>query len=125
MGREKLKQANYLSLATFRKTGVTVETPVWFAEEGENFYIFSAGNAGKVKRLNNSSRCRIAACTVSGGVRGDWVEASGRILTTDKDIDTAMAALQRKYGWQMVATNFMSRLSGKMSQRAYISVTAD
>ena len=123
MGREKLEKANYLSLATFRKSGVAVETPVWFADEGGVFYIFSAGNAGKIKRLKNSPRCTIAACTMSGRVTGDRVEAQGRVLTEADDIAAALAALRRKYGWQMMITNIMSRLSGKMSQRAYIAVT--
>ena len=125
MGRKKLKKANYLSLATFRKSGVAVATPVWFAEEGDNFYIFSAGNAGKIKRLRNSTRCHIAACTMNGRITGDRVEAQGRILTDTADIDTALAALRRKYGWQMALTNTLSRLSGKMDQRLYIGVTPD
>jgi hypothetical protein len=125
MGRKKLKKANYLSLATFRKSGVAVATPVWFAEEGDNFYIFSAGNAGKIKRLRNSPRCEIAACTMNGRITGDRVEAQGRILTDTADIDTALAALRRKYGWQMALTNTLSRLSGKMDQRLYIGVTPD
>jgi hypothetical protein len=125
MGRKKLKKANYLSLATFRKSGVAVATPVWFAEEGDNFYIFSAGNAGKMKRLRNSPRCHIAACTMNGRITGDQVEAQGHILTDTADIDAALAALRRKYGWQMALTNTLSRLSGKMDQRAYIGVTPD
>jgi PPOX class probable F420-dependent enzyme len=123
MGRKKLKKANYLSLATFRKSGSAVETPVWFAEEDDIFYIFSAGNAGKIKRLRNSPHCQIAACTMNGRITGDRVEAQGRILTEAAAIDTALAALRRKYGWQMTLTNIMSRLSGKMDKRAYIAVT--
>lgn len=123
MGRKKLRKAKHLSLATFRKSGAAVETPVWFAEEGDIFYIFSAGNAGKIKRLRNSPRCHIAACTMNGRITGDRVEAQGHILTEADTIDTAQKALCRKYGWQMTITNFMSRLSGKMGKRAYIAVT--
>ncbi len=125
MGRKKLKNADYLSLATFRKSGVAVETPVWFAEEDDVFYIFSAGDAGKIKRLRNSPRCRIAACTMNGRITGDRVEAQGRLLTGADDIDAALAALCRKYGWQMAITNIMSRLSGKMGRRTYIAVAPD
>ena len=49
-----LDQAAYFSLATFRKSGVAVETPVWFAGDKQTYYVFSAGQAGKVKRLRNS-----------------------------------------------------------------------
>ena len=123
MAREKLKRASYLSFATFRKSGVAVETPVWFAEEDGVFYLFSADNAGKVKRLRNSPRSRIAACTVTGRVTGDWVDTEAKILTTKADIAQALGALQRKYGWQMRMTNLLSRLSGKLDKRAYLAVT--
>jgi PPOX class probable F420-dependent enzyme len=122
MGRSKLARANYLSFETFRKSGVGVATPVWFAEEDGVFYLFSAGDAGKIKRLRNSPRSRVAACTVSGRVTGDWVETEAFILADDADIEQALGALRRKYGWQMRATDLMSHLSGKMDKRAYIAV---
>ena len=37
MGHDKLKRAKYLSFATYRKSGVEVATPVWFAEEDGAF----------------------------------------------------------------------------------------
>jgi PPOX class probable F420-dependent enzyme len=123
MGREKLKRANYLSLATFRKSGKEVATPVWFAEEDGQYYIFSAGDAGKVKRLRNSPRSRVAACTVSGKVTGDWVESEAVVLDDPADAQHALEALRRKYGWQMCMTDLLSRLTGKMNKRAYIRVT--
>jgi PPOX class probable F420-dependent enzyme len=121
MGRKKLEKANYLSFATFRKNGNAVETPVWFAEEDDCFYLFSAGDAGKIKRLRNSGRSRIAACTVTGRVTGDWVDTEAEILDQDEE-KLALDALRRKYGWQMRLTDCMSTLSGKMKQRAYIRV---
>ena len=39
-----------------RRNGNAVETPVWFAEHAGKLYVFSAGDAGKVKRLRNSPR---------------------------------------------------------------------
>jgi PPOX class probable F420-dependent enzyme len=123
MGRNTLKQAAYLSFATFRKSGVEVATPVWFAQEDDAIYIFSAAEAGKVKRLHNSDRSRVAACTVSGKVTGPWLDTTATVLTTDADIKHALAALEQKYGWQMKMTNFFSRLTGKYHQRAYIRAT--
>ena len=64
--------ALYLNLCTFRKNGVRVDTPIWFAEEGHFFYALSNNQAGKVKRLNNESRCQIAPCTMLGKVTGHW-----------------------------------------------------
>jgi PPOX class probable F420-dependent enzyme len=122
MGRETLDKANYLSFATYRKSGVEVATPVWFAEEDGAFYLFSARDAGKVKRLRNSGRSRIAACTVTGRVTGNWVDTEAELLDGDADIKQALGALRRKYGWQMLLTDFLSTVSGKMNKRAYIRV---
>ena len=64
-----LNDAAYLSLATFRRSGAEVRTPVWFAREASVLYIFRAPDAGKVKRLRAGSRVRIAPCDVRGGVK--------------------------------------------------------
>ena len=66
-----LANERYLSLATFRKSGVAVETAVWFAHAEDRLWVFSAGDAGKVKRLRTSSRSRVAACDARGRVHGE------------------------------------------------------
>ena len=68
---EFLEGGNYISFATRKKSGEFVATPVWFAPEGDSYYLFSAGQAGKVKRLRNVSQARIAACTVTVTLTGE------------------------------------------------------
>lgn len=120
-----LEGGNYMSFSTLKKSGDYVATPVWFAPEGGSYYLFSAGNAGKVKRLRNFSQCRAAPCTVSGSVKGNWIEGQAFVLDQPDEIDTALAALRRKYGWQMRMTDMLSKLSGKMAARSYIRVDLD
>jgi PPOX class probable F420-dependent enzyme len=120
---KKLEDSRYINLSTYRRSGVAVETPVWFAEDGGRLYVFSAGNAGKVKRLRNSSRARIAACDMRGGLEGDWQDADAVIVKDPAEIDRAHSALRRKYGWQLTLTDFLSRLSGRIHHRAFIAVT--
>ena len=122
MGREQLNRAKYFSLATYRKSGAEVATPVWFAGEDDCYYVFSAGDAGKVKRLRNSPRSRIAACTVSGRVTGEWVDAEAELIDDAAEIEQALAALRRKYGWQMRTLDCVSKLGGNYNKRAYIRV---
>lgn len=117
-----LEQAAYFSLATFRKTGVAVETPVWFAGNKQAYYVFSAGQAGKVKRLRNSPKSRVAVCNVIGKILGEWQDSEAFILTSDEEIQQAHAALIKKYGWQMRLTDLGSWLTGKKAKRAYIKV---
>lgn len=117
-----LQEANYLSLATFRKTGLEVCTPVWFAEEDGTYYLFSNDNAGKVKRLRNSTRARIAPCDMRGKVLGEWHEAQAHLLQQPGEIQHAHAALLKKYGWQVRILDFFAGLSGRKRRRAYIAV---
>jgi hypothetical protein len=56
----------YVSLATHRRNRIEVKTPVWIAEVARRYYVFSAGDAGKVKRIRATPRVRIAACDVRG-----------------------------------------------------------
>ncbi|MCY4044248.1 MAG: hypothetical protein OXE99_04130, partial [Cellvibrionales bacterium] len=76
----RLDNQPYVSLSTKKRDGSWVNTPVWFAIEGNTLYCFSAGNAGKVKRLRNFSDVKLNPCTVNGKLLGDWQDGSGEIL---------------------------------------------
>lgn len=118
----ELDRHRYLSLATFRKNGAEVRTPVWFAAAGGKLYVFTAGDSGKAKRLRRSPRARVAPCDARGRVRGEWYDATARILTARASIERGHAALRAKYGWQMRATDLLSRLAGRYSRRAWIEI---
>lgn len=118
----ELDRHRYLSLATFRRSGAEVATPVWFAAADGKLYVFTAGESGKVKRLRRSSRARVAPANARGGVRGPWREATARIVTEPRAIERARAALRAKYGWQMTLTDLASRLTGRIRRRAWIEI---
>jgi PPOX class probable F420-dependent enzyme len=79
----------YLSLETFKKSGQGVKTPVWFAADpkaklasGEaRLYAYTTGNTGKVKRIRNNPRVKIAPCDMRGNVLGGWLDARAEIVT--------------------------------------------
>jgi len=119
---EQLDREAYISLATFRKSGVAVKTPVWFALSGERFYVFSESRAGKVKRLRNDPRIEVAPCSVRGHVTGDWTPGRARRVEDATTVETAYAALRRKYGWQMRLADFFSKLSGRFDARAILEL---
>ena len=119
---EFLEGGNYISLATRKRSGEWVATPVWFAPHKGSYYVFSAGQAGKVKRLRNFSESRIAACTVRGTLTGGWLDTKAQVLQSPADEKQALDALRRKYGWQMMLGDFFSVLTGKMGRRAYIRI---
>jgi PPOX class probable F420-dependent enzyme len=118
----RLDREPYISLATFRRDGRAVETPVWFAAHAGKLYVFSEAKAGKVKRLRNSSRIRVAPCSFRGAVHGPWVEGNGHLLDDRARIDAAYAALHGKYGWKMWLADTMSTLSGRIKGRAMLEL---
>ena len=117
-----LDREAYISLATFRRDGRAVQTPVWFARRGERLYVFTENDAGKVKRLRNGPRARVAACNVRGKLRGDCIEGRGRVVDDPGTERDAYAALQAKYGWQMKMVDFWSRLAGRIDHRAIVEI---
>lgn len=118
---KEFEAGDYMSLATRKKSGQWVETAVWFAPLAGSYYVFSAGNAGKVKRLRNFSDARIARCTATGKITGEAFEADAYLLSGD-DEATALKALHLKYGLKMKITDLLSSLTGKKQKRAYIRV---
>ncbi len=84
----------YIDLVTFRKTGVGVHTPVWFAAESGKLYIFSRRDAGKMKRIRNNARVELAPCTIRGRVLGPHMPATARVAA---DQEAARQAIRRKY----------------------------
>jgi PPOX class probable F420-dependent enzyme len=117
-----LENSRYLSLATFRRSGAEVATPVWFAPAAGTLYVFTAGDSGKVKRLRASSRARVAPCDARGRVEGAWRDVSARIVSDPAVIERAHAALRAKYGWQMWLADVLAGLLRRTGRRAWIAI---
>jgi uncharacterized protein len=86
----------YISLKTFRKSGVGVATPVWFGEENGKLYVMTRSDMGKTKRIRNNSQVRVAPCTIRGKVTGAEFPATARILPPEEHAH-ARQAINRKY----------------------------
>ena len=107
----------YLSLETFKKSGEGVRTPVWFAESfadssvigGIPLYVYTIANSGKVKRIRNNPRVRVALCDMRGNLQGDWVDATATIAQGE-EAAFGMALINDKYfPWKQIL-NFMAML---------------
>lgn len=86
----------YISLTTFRKTGVGVPTPVWFGEENGKLYVMTRSDLGKAKRIRNNPQVRIAPCTIRGKVTGTEFPGRARILPLEEH-KHARETINRKY----------------------------
>jgi uncharacterized protein len=92
----EIQGQKYISITTFRKSGVAVPTPIWFAEENGKLYFMSRFDSGKAKRLRNNPEVRIAPCTIRGKITGPEFRATARILPP-ADFAHARALINQKY----------------------------
>ena len=86
----------YISLATFRKNGVAVYTPIWFAEDNSKLYLMTSSKTGKYKRIRNNPQVKIAPCTIRGKITGPEFPATIRILRTE-EFARVRQAINAKY----------------------------
>jgi PPOX class probable F420-dependent enzyme len=106
----------YLNLETFKKSGEGVKTPIWFAADPTTdlaspqarLYAYSTSDSGKVKRIRNHGRARIAPCDMRGNPLGDWVDAHAELIT-GPEAENADRLLNKKYWpWKQLLNFFAS-----------------
>ncbi|MBP7964103.1 MAG: PPOX class F420-dependent oxidoreductase [Caldilineaceae bacterium] len=102
----------YIALETFRKSGVGVPTPVWAVAEQGKLYVWTVGESGKVKRMRNNPKVRIAVSDARGTPKSEWVEAKARVLDDPSDEAAQRKRLAAKYGWQFRLFALMGKLRG-------------
>ena len=103
-GFEAFAGRKYLNLETCRKNGTGVQTPVWFAADPSTnldsadakIFVYTTGDSGKVKRIRNNSRVKIAPCNSGGVLLGEWVEAHAEIVN-GAEFGNGMQLLDKKY----------------------------
>ncbi|MEU3051572.1 PPOX class F420-dependent oxidoreductase [Streptomyces sp. NPDC006984] len=99
--------ARYVSLTTYRRDGTPVATPVWFAVEGGELFVWTRTDSWKVKRLRNDSRVVVTVCDARGNVAEGAVSAEGTGRLLDGASTRAVRKLlSRKYTWQFWAIDW-------------------
>ena len=92
----EIHSQRYISLASFRKSGVPVYTPIWFAEYDDKLYFMTNSKLGKCKRIRNNPDVKIAPCTIRGKITGPEFKATARFLPPDEGA-RVREAIKRKY----------------------------
>ncbi len=114
----------YVNLATFRKDGREVRTPVWLAGDDGEYYVFSESKAGKVKRISLNGKMAIAPCDMRGKLKQDvWESGTAAIVTDTAKIEDIYRLFDAKYRWQMRFLNFIAKLNGRVNNRAILALT--
>jgi len=110
---EPLHRQQYLNLETFRRSGESMKTPVWFVEDGDILYVRTMANSGKVKRIRNTGQVNIAPCEVNGALLGDWIPAHAREVRDDETAAKVDRLLDKKYGLMKKMFALSSALQGR------------
>jgi PPOX class probable F420-dependent enzyme len=110
---ESLHRQQYLNLETFRRSGESMKTPVWFVEDGDILYVRTIANSGKVKRIRNNGQVNIAPCKVDGTLLGEWIPASAREVTDNDTASQVDRLLDKKYGLMKKMFALSSALQGR------------
>jgi hypothetical protein len=108
-----MRGQKYVCLTTFRKSGIGVATPVWFAERDGKLYVKTRIESGKSKRIRNNPSVRVAPCTIRGKITGPEFSGKARILPREQ-FGSAKEAINRKY--------FFARLSLWNSKNEYLEI---
>lgn len=94
-----LAGASFVSLTTFRKTGVGVSTPVWIARDGDDLIVTTPRKSGKVKRLRNDPRVTLVPCDRRGRVQegAPVVEGTARVVSDEDTVERLGRVFLGKY----------------------------
>lgn len=97
-----------ISLETYRKNGKAVRTPVWYIEEGGELFIRTDSDTGKVKRVRNNLKVRVALSNMRGTIKGEWVDGTAR-FADNATVERMQELMRKKYG-------LMDRLTGLLGR---------
>jgi uncharacterized protein len=111
-----LPHSEYVSLTTFRRTGVGVATPVWAAPDGDSLVVWTRADSGKVKRLRHTARVTVAPCDVRGRLLGPAVDGTAEFVPRPEH-PQALAALRRTYGVRFTLGHATARLWHRLLRR--------
>ena len=119
---QQFENQEFLSLETFRKSGVGVKTPIWFAREGDNFYLWTFADSGKVKRIRNNAQVKIAPCTRSGEITGEWLAAQASIDPSEAALQHVVSLLRGKLGFSFNIFKTIEGLIGALMGKQRVSI---
>jgi PPOX class probable F420-dependent enzyme len=111
----------YISIETYRKTGDPVRTPVWFVEENGELFVRTDSDTGKMKRISNNPRVRVAACDMRGGIKGEWVDGEARTIDTEFS-EHVFSLLKKKYGTLYRIMRFAERFSRSKAKPVSLAI---
>ncbi|MBC8075461.1 MAG: PPOX class F420-dependent oxidoreductase [Chloroflexales bacterium] len=118
-----LNDHKYANLTTFRKNGAGVITPVWFARAGNQIYVMTIADSGKVKRLRNNPHALLSPSDARGKPLGGQIRMAGRLLT-GAEAQVANDTLNKKYGLIKRGFDLFLKLRGSKGRQEFLAFDA-
>jgi len=109
MSSQGLEGKKYISLATYRRNGDKVPTPVWFILRDNHVFVRTDPISGKVKRIREDPKVAVAPCNMRGEPLGPYVEGVAT-LSEDDPSEELRKAFRSKYGLTLALSSLWSRL---------------
>jgi uncharacterized protein len=115
----------YINLITYRRSGETVATPVWFVHENHRLYVGTGRNAGKIKRIRNNPQVLVEPCDARGTPLGERMTAHARVLDVVEHARINQL-LTQKYGLMKRMIDVMALINGSAKTgRDVVEITWD
>jgi uncharacterized protein len=96
----ELHGSRYALLRTFRRDGMPVDTPIWFAFDGDGL-LFRTKMGPKTRRLAARPDVELAACDYRGRLLAGAATVTGHAtVLSGTEAERANRVLHRRYGWQ-------------------------
>ena len=94
---EALLPGRYLSVASFKRDGKGVATPVWFVSDGRRLFALTDLHSAKVRRIRRNPLVLVAPCRADGKLRSEPFPARAEILTADPELERVQKLLIERY----------------------------
>jgi uncharacterized protein len=106
---KQFEKHKYINIETYRKSGESVKTPVWFVEDQGVLFVRTGAESGKVKRLKRNAQVKVVPCSMGGNPLGTWVGASAEVVSDMSESVRIEGLLRKKYGIQKAMFDFLGR----------------
>ena len=117
-----LASARFVALTTFRRSGVPVATPVWFApslDEPGLFAVITVDATGKTKRLAHTDSVELQPCDMRGRVAPGAASYRGtaRVVRDAAGVAPVRRAVVAKYGFPARFSDLTEKVTGLVGIR--------
>ena len=110
---ESIVNAKHISVETYKKNTQPVRTPVWFVIHDELIHVITRSKTGKVKRLRNNPKIKIARCNFFGKPVGNWISANAK-FETGNEFSNILELRRKKYGFMDIIARLVSKNKGDL-----------